>query len=349
MMTEIKAPSVQTPPAKKQFINYIHNFRGIAIIFVTACHLLLDWPEGSKTHRLLDMLWGNGTVLFVFIAGYLFQHLSKKFEYKDYLVKKLQNVILPYFIISVPIIVYRIMTSDMPEYILAHHPDFLSWPAWRKVSYFMLHGAHMQPLWFVPMIALFYLAAPLFIFIDRHPKLYYILAIFCIISLLVEREPFSNIPKMFVHFISVYMFGMLMSRYKNEYLELAKKYWVLISGVTVAVFVLNFIFYNPYNNPFNYLQKMLFCAFFIYWLWKLDKYVPKWLASLAEISFGIFFLHYYLILVIKMGYEKFFHTGIPGNILYWVADLLLVLIGTIIVIRVVKWITGKKSRYLIGC
>src|SRR5262245_53352265 len=125
MITELKAPSVQTPPAKKQFINYIHNFRGIAIIFVTACHLLLNWAEGSKTHRLLDMLWGNGTVLFVFIAGYLFQHLSKKFEYKDYLIKKLQNVILPYFIVPAPIIAYRITTGDMPEYILAHHPDFL--------------------------------------------------------------------------------------------------------------------------------------------------------------------------------------------------------------------------------
>jgi peptidoglycan/LPS O-acetylase OafA/YrhL len=341
--------TIQTPKVRKEFINYIHNFRGIAILFVVACHLLLEWGDHSRLHRFLDLLFGNGTVLFVFIAGYLFQYLSKKFEYGDYLRKKLLNVILPYFIVSIPIIVYRILKADYPGYIFTNEPDFLTWSVARKVVYMMLHGAHMQPLWFVPMITLFYLAAPVFIYIDRHPKLYYLLFVFAGISFLVQREPFSNIPKMFVHFISVYVFGMFMSRYKNEYLAFAKKFWLPITLATAGLLVLNFVFYDPYNNPFNYLQKMFLCAFFIYWLWKLDKYIPKFLSVLADLSFGIFFLHYYVLLILKGLYQKYTGHGIPGNFIYWAIDFALVVIGTVIVIKTIKAIFPKRSRNLIGC
>jgi len=219
-LTSTTAPKQQ---AKKEFLGYIHHFRGLAIIFVAAGHLLLNWPTDSRLYLLFRVFWENGTVLFIFIAGYLFQHLSRKFEYRNYLSKKIQYVIIPYFIISAPIIIYRIVTHDDPGYILAPHPDFASWPVWQQVEYFMLRGAHMQQLWFVPMIALFYLISPLLIYIDRHPHLYYLLLVFIPVSLLVTREPFSDIPRMFVHFLSVYLFGMFMSRYRSRYLDFARR------------------------------------------------------------------------------------------------------------------------------
>jgi surface polysaccharide O-acyltransferase-like enzyme len=342
------APSELKPP-KKEFINYIHNFRGIAIIFVVACHLLLNWDKNSKVEEFLFVFWGNGTVLFVFIAGYLFQHLSKKFEYRNYLVKKFQNIILPYFIISTPIIVYRIIYHNVTQYVLIPHPDFYSWSAIKQTIYFLTHGAHLQPLWFVPMISLFYLSAPLFIFIDRNPRLYFLLIPFAILSLLVYREPFSDIPRMFVHFISVYMFGMFMSRYKNQYIEFAKKYWILISCLTIGVFIINLIYCKQLNNPLNYLHKMLFCCFFIYWGWRLDKYIPKFLGLLADYSFGIFFIHYYFILIFKYIFEKVFNYEIPGNLANWTLELVLVILGSMLFIKIVKLIFHQRSRNIIGC
>ncbi|MDP4254341.1 MAG: acyltransferase, partial [Bacteroidota bacterium] len=301
------------------------------------------------TEKCLLVLWGNGTVLFVFIAGYLFQHLSRKFEYKDYLRKKLQNVMLPYLIVSAPIIVYRLMAHEYPGYITDPHPAFATWPVWERVAYFLGCGAHLQPLWFIPMIAIFYVAAPLFIYIDRHPKWYYILPAVCVVSWFVEREPFSDIPKMFVHFFSVYVFGMFLSRYKKEYLEFAKKYYVIISIATVLAFAATLLFYTTLGNPLNYVHKMLFCCFFIYWLWRLERYVPPFFNLMADLSFGLYFLHYYTLLIVKAVYERSAHHAIPGNILYWTADLLLVLFGTIVVIQAVKRLAPKKSRYLIGC
>lgn len=340
---------LSNPPKKKEFIGYIHNFRGLAIIFVVACHLLLQWEEGSKMYLFLDMLWGNGTLLFVFIAGYLFQHLSKKYEYKDYILKKLKNVLIPYVLISIPIIAYRLYSNDVPGYILEAQPDFLSWGIARKIGYFLIYGAHMQPLWFVPMITLFYIAAPVFIFLDRHPKLYFLLIPLFAVSLMVDREPFSDIPRMFIHFVSVYVYGMFMSRYKEQYLTLARKYWILISLITVAAFMINYFYYDPYNNPLNYIHKMLFCAFFIYWLWRLDRFMPKFLTVLAEISFGIFFLHYYFILLFKGVFEKVKGSPIPGSLLYWTIDFIAVLFATVILIKIIKKIFPRNSRQLIGC
>jgi peptidoglycan/LPS O-acetylase OafA/YrhL len=340
------------PPAKKEgkgFISYIHHFRGLAIIFVAAGHLLMVWPEGSPVYRFFRVFWENGTVLFIFIAGYLFQYLSKKFEFKSYFTKKLQYVILPYFIVSIPIIIYRLMQNDYPGYIFAAHPDFLSWPAINKIVYFFLHGAHMQQLWFVPMIFCFYLIAPLLIFLDRHPRLYYLLIVFVAISCVVEREPFSDILRMFVHFISVYVFGMFLSRYRDKVLTVFKKYWIVLTVATITAIVVNYIYFEQYNPLLSYIQKMLLCCFSIYWLWRLDKYVPAFFSVLADLSFGIFFIHYYAILIIKAVYEKLMHHPIPGNIVYWIIYLVLVLLGSVLVIRAVQKLTGSKSRYLIGC
>lgn len=342
-------PVTNAAGKKKEFINYIHYFRGIAIMFVVAGHLLLDWSAHSNIYHFLRTIWENGTVLFIFIAGYLFQYLSKKFEYKSYLGKKLKNVILPYFLVSIPIIIFRIVQNAYPGYLLALHNDFATWSVYKKVIYFYLHGAHMQQLWFVPMIACFYIIAPLLIYIDRHPVLYYSLFIFIGVSFLVEREPFSDILKMFVHFFSVYLFGMFMSRYRNRVLEVSKKYWVPLSLATVAAVILNYIYLDEYGGAFSYIQKMLFCCFFIYWLWRLDKYVPAFVSTLADLSFGIFFLHYYTLLIVKAGYEKIFSRSIPGNLAYWIADLTIVLLGTVLVIKLIKKFLGSRSKYIIGC
>lgn len=343
-----QTPNTTAAP-KKEFVNYIHNFRGLAIIFVVAGHLLLNWPADSSVYLFFRVFWENGTVLFIFIAGYLFQYLGKKFEFWTYFSKKLKYVIIPYFIISIPIIVYRVMTKDYPQYLLNLHADVAQWSALKQVVYFYLHGAHMQQLWFVPMIFCFYLISPLLIYIDRHPKLYWLLIGFVAISLFVEREPFNDILKMFVHFMSVYVFGMFLSRYRDKALKLFRAYWIILSALTIGVILLNYIYFTELNPELNYIQKMLFCCFSIYWLWKLDRYVPAFFAVLAELSFGIFFIHYYAILVLKAIYEKSFHHAVPGNIGYWLAYLVLVMLGSVLFIKIVQKVMGKNSRYFIGC
>ncbi|RAJ06944.1 surface polysaccharide O-acyltransferase-like enzyme [Chitinophaga skermanii] len=347
------AKSLNLPPIKENgqqsFLNYINNFRGFVILLVVSIHILLEWPTGSKTKLVFDIIFQDCTIMFVFMSGYLFQYLGHKFEYKSYLKKKLQNVIIPYFIISIPILVYRLYFKDVPGIVTTLYPNFENWSLGQQLIYYITRGAHMPQLWFIPVIAIYYLLAPVFITIDRNPKLYWVLLLLMAVSMYVQRgENLSDTPRTATYFASAYVFGMFMSRYKNQYLAFAKKTWVFITALTLAAFAACYYF-EIIAGPWMYLQKMLCCGFFIYWFWKLDAHVPKIFATLASLSFGIYFLHYYYVLIVRKVGEKIVGGLIPGNILNWVISFSLVMILTTVTIIIIKKITGKNSRILIGC
>ncbi|MCM5527272.1 acyltransferase [Parasegetibacter sp. NRK P23] len=348
-ITPAAPPVVVTEKKKREFIGYIHNFRGFAIISVVAGHLLMEWPEDSIIHQFIRVFWENGTVLFMFMAGYLFHHLSANFKYKTYLVSKLKFVVLPYLLLSIPILAYRLYSGDIPGYLLAYKPDFMALSGWEKFGFLYVTGGHMQQFWFIPMIVIFYLLAPVFLYINRHPVWYWIILPLMVLSMYIGRDPFSDIPRMFVHFLPCYIFGMFMSYKRADYLLFAQKYWWLITGATLLVLGLNFALFPVANTQLNFLHKMLFCPFFIYWFWKLDKKVPAMLSTLAHLSFGIFFVHYYVLLVLKAVYEKLMKQPIPGNLLYWTIYLVLVLAGSMLVIKAAQKLFGKNSKYLVGC
>ncbi len=349
-MKDTPAPNdaAAVKPANRKFIRYIHHFRGVAIIYVVAAHILVKWPENSIVSRAMDVVWQNSTILFLFIAGYLFQHLSDKFEYKDYLIKKFQNVICPYLILSIPVILHRVVNQDLPGFTLDIHPDFGSWPKWEQAGYYLLHGAHLQPLWFIPMISLYYLIAPVLLYIDRHPRYYYSLIPLFILSLVVQRSVLSDTLIMAVHFLSVYVFGMFLSHYKEEFLEWAKKYWVPMTLAAFGVLVATYFATPELYDRFDFTHKVLFCGVFIYWLWRLEKYIPRWVDTLATLSFGIFFVHYFFVLLLRALSNRVLQQEVPGNILTWTISFVLVMVMAVYFLKAAQKVLGKKSKYFVG-
>src|SRR5687768_12190341 len=84
-----------------------HSLRGIAISLIVGAHCLpfLDWNEHPLVFRLIDTLCNESSVMFFFVAGFLFHHLSGRFKYDSYLKNKFFNVLIPYFLISLPAII----------------------------------------------------------------------------------------------------------------------------------------------------------------------------------------------------------------------------------------------------
>ena len=132
-----------------QRLNYIHIFRAIAIIFIVSGHsFLLECPNKDLQILLHEML-ANGTVLFVFIAGFLFQYLSDTFEYVPYLKKKFLNVIFPYFLLSSIGIGIKFLFPQTNPF---HKADNLT-----QVFMFLTTGAvHNIATWYIPVICLFF-------------------------------------------------------------------------------------------------------------------------------------------------------------------------------------------------
>jgi hypothetical protein len=320
----------------------------LAILFIVAGHSIdaFIWKDNYDTSRILRIFISNGSVLFVFIAGYLFQHLSNRYETKQYLITKLKNVITPYIIISIPAIVVFVVLMERESV----WPGFYDASKLHQIASFYLTGLHLAPLWFVPMIALFYFAAPLLVKADKIKAFYYLIPVFIIISCLVHRGGMPYIK--FIHFFSVYVIGMWCSHYKEKINPILSKSTVLLG---LATLILSLAFYEYIYTKatmtyLNYLQKVTMSLFFMGVLIKAGPRLNyKFIDTVAHVSFGIFFLHSYVLTAGKLIYQKIFSVPPQGTVISYFTVLLLTMALTTLIVLLIKQITKNKSRYLVGC
>ncbi len=329
------------------YLGYIHYFRALAIFFIIAGHSIdiFTWENSENIEKTLRIYISNGSVLFVFVAGYLFQHLSNKYDIKKYYVSKIKNVLIPYFLISIPAIFVFVIVMERETVWLGFYDN----PAWLQVVLFYLTGKHLAPLWFIPMIAIFYLIAPLLIRADKGNALYYSIPFFVVLSCIVDRGGFPTIN--FIHFFSVYLLGMACSKYKTKLNSIFDKaYFLYITATIVIVLGLIELFLiNDSITYINYLQKITMSLFFLGLLVRYDSNLKSRLVStIANVSFGIFFIHSYVITGSKLSYKAAFGELPQGNLLIYSLAIIATLLVCAAIIVVVKKIAGRNSRYLVG-
>jgi surface polysaccharide O-acyltransferase-like enzyme len=336
-----------------EFLNYIHNFRGFAILVIVAAHIIssLEW-NNERVERIVQILVGNGTVYFVFIAGFLFQFLSHKYEFGNYLSKKVRFVLLPYFFVSIPAIALCIADKiyTPPDWYLERFAD---WTIAKQIEMYFVTGAHLPPLWFIPMIVLFYLVSPALIWVDRTPKAYWILPTLLIVTAFVPRPVDNGAIQSFVHFLSVYLFGMFCSRYRDRLFPIVERQCMGLIAGFLALTALEFWIY-PSPIAINSLSKLVVCLLIIYALWRSETHIPKsfhtTMGFLAQLSFGIFFLHDYFIIAYfgiasKFNFPPFWTDANPLTFLLVFSLGVGASVGSIVLL---KKILGKYSRFVVG-
>ena len=349
------------------FLRYIHNFRAIAILLIVAGHCTwsLNWSNYQYPFlaSILMICFLNGTVLFVFIAGFLFQHLSSRFIFKQYIQKKFKFVILPYIFFSIPAIAVKLSLSTS---IPVKNPCFFSgifadWPSivnllfiLKKFGWYIITGDSLTPFWFIPMISIFFLMAPILIFLDRGQKIYLLLPLFITLSIFIPRPAeTTNIFQSFPHFFSIYLFGMFASRYKEKIIVTMEKFWILMCFGIVAMIILEVLLpgSQPGYSPFNFLQKMLLSMLLVSWLWKIDIVIPKrvgiWGDRVANLSFGIYFIHYYFLYVAIE--TPFFKTFFEGSGFSFLVIFICTTVLSIVSLQIAKTFLRKNSRIFLGC
>lgn len=339
----------------KDYQQHIHVFRGIAIIFIVFAHTIpsLNWSESPITGKLIDAFANQSSIYFFFIAGYLFQHLSGRFTFSKYLRQKLRTVILPYLLLSIPaLVVFTVLTQRVGMW-----PWFYDLPIWQQVGMFLLTGKHLAPLWFVPTIALFYLVAPLLLWVDRKmPKGYWAIVPLLLLSTYLGRDgPHGPIDKA-IYLFPVYLMGMAFSRYKQKAMSLVVRWWplLLISSLLSLTGILADWPSPPYwHMPMKASLALLMTA----WLYRHHHVFGHRLDYIAEVSFGIFFVHAYFISAIKVMtvyliygtvYDGRGNEDIPGNLLTFGLYVAVVLAITVSVIWLAKKLIGRNSRMFIG-
>ena len=329
-------------------LGYIHYFRAIAIVFIVGGHCIdaFVW-SGSRVEEILRIVISyDGTVFFVFIAGYLFQHLSEKFEFKLYYSRKLKNVVFPYLITSIPAIALSVTVINQHDVVW---PGFYDTSVWRQVINFYLTGFHLAPFWFVPTIVLFFLCAPILLWADRHRDIYLLLPIFILLSCVTTRGfPLEN----FIHFFSAYLLGMFCSNRKQTINQLIS-HQASIQILFIVVIALSFLIFRndtSETSPETYLQKLVMCLLILGVLVRFcaSEKIPTYIGLLADYSFGIYFTHGYIISVGKILFERMNGALLTGTMAIYVFTCAAVVIACSVCI----WLTKRKfpfySRQLIG-
>ncbi len=292
---------------KKQLLNYINVFRALAILLILAGHTLQIGDKGTLLNRLSVEIFTGGTALFIFISGFLFQHLSYKFEYKNYMVKKWKNVIVPYMITAIPGI---ILCFTIPQ-IYKNPFDGLNYFA--QIGIFLTTGrVHNVPAWFIPMIVIFFILSYLLLYLEKKNILYKLLPILIAVTVLIPRgdiEPewVSNLDYLhkyfaylkyvlsgFIHFTSMYVLGMYLSKYKEKIDILYDKRLILIFLMLVST--ASDIYFNNINGT---ISKIFLTLIVLGYLKHYDEQIKSFekinnaLDVIAKYSFGLFFIHWY--------------------------------------------------------
>lgn len=321
---------------KKAKLNYMTYFRAFAILMIVAGHTLCWGKYQQNIYYLNKYLFAGGTFLFIYIAGFLFQYLSYKFNYLDFLKKKFTNVIMPYFVTVFPFAIYFAITcSDIhnPFYYLSKLEKFIG---------AMFFGQVINlPLWFIPMITIFFIISPVFIHLQKNKTIWHSAIICSLIYTLISYRPITIgglepiagkelldlAPwylqlyfKTFVYFLSTWLIGMASCNILKEKNEIIKKNSLHIILVSLTGYIFTYLVCNFYLgiNPVTlaiprFLTIMMFLGLTLY----IEDYIEtkvflkKGLEVLADYSFGIFFIHFYIINFIY--WHKFnFQYNVPA-------------------------------------
>jgi len=343
------------------FLSPIHNFRALAIIFIVAGHTIwaFQWDQHPHTRDFLADFFENGTVLFVFISGFLFRHLSGRFRYADFLKKKFLNVVLPYLIISVPAILYAVLRQNPAE----HFPQLHDTSILYEVFWFYLKGGATinYPLWFIPMITVYFICSPAFILLTRHPNLYASLVVLVPVSLLAHRPEFPNLNlvHLSVYYLSAYVCGMFCCEYRQKIEPIVSR-WALWLTAGFALMLLAHFHFSRFHGNYEvhhifstekglidwmYLQKLYLC--FALWgvMVRCDTLLGPRIHFLADISFSIFFVHMYIIFGIKI-IEHW--RPIEGSALAWSVEVAAVMLVCALFAWSTRKLLGSRSRMVIG-
>lgn len=341
-------------------IKSIHFFRGIAILFIIAGHFLSQMSIGlgielnkmDNYEKYVFNFFTGATGMFVFISGFLFYSVFyKKFEYKKFTIKKVENVYIPYLLLSAITIlkVFFIDKNYLDYGFKNNNIDIL------KSLY---TGVHMMGYWYITFIMIMFLISPVFIkYIESNYKGKILIASF-FVALFIHR-PLLNLNQIHsvIYFSFFYLLGMYCAINKDKILKILDNKIIIIfllsCFVTYVQTFIDGIIGSYEKNFFEYngldlmlIQKTLLCLFFFKLMDKFENSKLFLLDKLAEYSFVIYFLHPFFMKVYE--YKLVPLIGIRNYYLLVVLEIVLTVIVCSFIAIIVKKIFGKYSRYFIG-
>ncbi len=232
-----------------------------------------------------------------------------------------------------------------------------------KVVYMLATGRHSGILWFIPMIAVFYLLSIVLIKWAKTKSFNYITPVLVILGLWTNQFGYySNIALSFLHFLPVYLFGMWLAKFKEAVFD-KSLIWLLLCFVAYIILSLMEVFefikvtdlINERNSTiltlhFNpgKLKATLLCVVLILFFKHFDSKKFRLLDLTGNYSFGIFFIHLYCINVFQLVYKKGLVPISGLNLFSYLLYVTVIVLLCLLIVHSIKFIFKRNSRLLIG-
>ena len=355
----------------KQFLGYLHNFRGFAIINIVAIHAVVFAFLGASNFNFNpnnpiaianEVLFHNATIYFAVISGILFSAVLKSKGYEAFYIGKFKNVILPYLFFTLIFSIFA-ENSNKPFAILTNFTDY-----YHAVIRNFIYGKANFVYWYIPILIFLYLATPLVDYLINLKKIgKYIFLLLLSIPLVVSRiemmelmqSDFLSLQTM-LYFLGAYVAGMYIGIDLEKRLAWVKNnftWLIVITLITTIALVyiqlknIDMIGRVSVRATLYYIQKICVSGIVIILLKNMGERKIVGLHQIAKDGFAIFFLHGFLIFVligILMPILSFTKIA-PFNIFIGAFLMLVLSIAvSMLIVFIFRKIFGDKSRMIIG-
>lgn len=331
-------------------MQFINNLRAVAILMIVLSHAFstLDAPVDMAT--AIANVVAKSTYVFVFIAGFLFQKQTASFDFVAYIRNKLTNVVLPYLVVSIPaLIVYT--------FGFKHHHIWMDM-TWLQEKHIILRGiillatgAHLGPLWFVPMICIFYLLAPVFVRLPNQTTRFALFVLTLIASIVIGRSfNNQNILQNAVHFMPAYLLGMICAVDESIFRRFSaiSPYLLVAVVVGLTAHYATFGVVKPLEAPFGLTVALILVSVFSARMTRFNTTLDV----VARLSFFLFFIHGYPMSVFRSLEAKFGLSGSWPSLPVQLTEISLIWFTTcvicVVLYIVIKLGVGSRSRVLVG-
>ncbi|WP_297216748.1 acyltransferase [uncultured Desulfovibrio sp.] len=344
---------------QKKYDLTFHYFRAFAILSVMLTHMWVgpllddDGSSGKLLDSLRQCLFHSSTIYFIFISGYLFDHVNRRraFRLLRFYKAKLLHVFCPYCVLSLLLLGTAWVAHNAFHIDIAFINEGTPVASLADVLECLCYGtACLVPYWYIPFILSVFSISPV-IHCLRDSLLRRIMVPAAILPLLVPRGLlffFRN----YCFFFPVFLLGVVFSRHRGTCMAFIRQHIVMIR--LVAVFTSLLILLDCYHSFIPnieaafYVQKLCIGSWILDVLEDLDREVAA-LDLLAQCSFPLFFLHVIFQNLLQDHLFVLFSTVLSRQTVL-VATLTA---GTEIVlcllcILLIRRLLGRHSRYVIG-
>jgi len=328
---------------------HVNNLRGAAILLIVLTHCLSVYEVQPEAFRYVDSAIGNDTFYFVAIAGYLFSFTTNDFSYGRFMLGKFKAILLPYLFLSMPAIAIYCL-GIKTDHVWMDMDWFHSLNPVLQVCFLYITGAHLGPLWFIPMIMTLFALSPIFILLkDRIAPLAVVFLLSVVVGIIVGRPESDRFPEMeSVYFLPAFLLGMLLAARPGLYRTHAK------GAVFVALVLLVFSASLPLLSDASHAFKMRLhllielvmsvCLFSLFYTFMNNR--TRWLDLFARISFFIFFVHGYFVAAFRV-IDSHVLTDVPAlvSLPVYFAGTVFLSVASFVVLKI---LLRERSRTLIA-